>query len=106
MFWSEPIMPLTGQPLSEPFDLSEILGIGLAQKAGDLAMVSEVRNWSWEQLEQTSNRLASAYLDLGLEAGDRIASLMPNRPACVVHYLACIKAGLVATPLNYRYTPS
>ena len=28
---------------------------------------------------------------------------MPNRPALVVHYLACFKAGLVATPLNYRY---
>lgn len=99
-------MPLTGPPLSVPVDLSEILDIGLAGKPDDLAMVSEVRNWTWQQLDETSNRLASAYLDLGLEAGDRIASLMPNRPACVAHYLACIKAGLVATPLNYRYTPS
>lgn len=98
-------MPLTGPPLLKPFDLSEILNVGLCHKPNDLALVSEVRNWSWQQLEETSNRLASAYLDLGLEAGDRIASLMPNRPACVVHYLACIKAGLVATPLNYRYTP-
>ena len=30
---------------------------------------------------------------------------MPNRPALIVHYLACLKAGLVATPLNYRYMP-
>lgn len=59
---------------------------------------------SWQQLEETSNRLASSYLELGLGPGDRIASLMPNRPACVVNYLACLKAGLVATPLNYRYT--
>jgi acyl-CoA synthetase (AMP-forming)/AMP-acid ligase II len=29
---------------------------------------------------------------------------MPNRIDLVVHYLACFKAGLVATPLNYRYT--
>jgi acyl-CoA synthetase (AMP-forming)/AMP-acid ligase II len=42
-------------------------------------------------------------LGLGLNPGDRVASLMPNRPALVVHYLACFKAGLVATPLNYRY---
>ena len=34
-----------------------------------------------------------------------MASLMPNRIALIVHYLACFKAGLVATPLNYRYTP-
>ena len=41
---------------------------------------------------------------LGLAAGDRIASLMPNRIVLVVHYLACFRAGLVTTPLNYRYT--
>ena len=29
---------------------------------------------------------------------------MPNRIDLIVHYLACFKAGLVATPLNYRYT--
>ena len=29
---------------------------------------------------------------------------MPNRPRLIVHYLACFRAGLVATPLNYRYT--
>src|SRR5688572_13352872 len=40
---------------------------------------------------------------MGLAAGDRVASLLPNRGALVVHYLACFKAGLVATPLNYRY---
>jgi acyl-CoA synthetase (AMP-forming)/AMP-acid ligase II len=28
---------------------------------------------------------------------------MPNRGALLVHYLACFKAGLAATPLNYRY---
>jgi long-chain acyl-CoA synthetase len=29
---------------------------------------------------------------------------MPNRVDLVMHYLACFKAGLTATPLNYRYT--
>jgi acyl-coenzyme A synthetase/AMP-(fatty) acid ligase len=29
---------------------------------------------------------------------------MPNRVDLVVHYLACFRAGLIATPLNYRYT--
>src|SRR4029077_4046211 len=37
--------------------------------------------------------------------GDRIASLMPNRILLLVHYLACFRAGLVTTPLNYRYAP-
>ena len=28
---------------------------------------------------------------------------MPNRMNLVVHYLACLRGGFVATPLNYRY---
>ena len=51
-----------------------------------------------------SDRLAVSLLGLGLTRGDRIASLMPNCPALIVHYVACLRAGLVATPLNYRYT--
>lgn len=54
-------------------------------------------------LESVSTRLAGSYLDLGLVPGDRIASLMPNRTELIVHYLACMKCGLVAVPLNYRY---
>src|SRR5436305_378243 len=57
----------------------------------------------WRELDQASRRVAIHYLTLGLEPGDRVASLLPNRGALIVHYLACIKAGLVATPLNYRY---
>jgi acyl-coenzyme A synthetase/AMP-(fatty) acid ligase len=58
---------------------------------------------SWRQLAEVSTRLAAQYLATGLVPGDRVASLMPNRPALVIHYLASLKAGLVATPLNYRY---
>ena len=54
-------------------------------------------------LDSVSTRLAGNYLDLGLAPGDRIASLMPNRTELMVHYLACMKCGLVAVPLNYRY---
>ena len=32
------------------------------------------------------------------------ASLLPNRCIVEVFYIACIRAGLVVTPLNYRYT--
>lgn len=50
-----------------------------------------------------STLLAGNYIELGLAPGDRIASLMPNRTELMLHYLACMKCGLVAVPLNYRY---
>jgi long-chain acyl-CoA synthetase len=68
------------------------------------ALVSAERSISWRELEEESERLARGYRSLGLEPGDRVASLMPNRIALLVHYLACFKGGLVVTPLNYRYT--
>jgi acyl-CoA synthetase (AMP-forming)/AMP-acid ligase II len=68
-----------------------------------LGLVSGGVRLSWDVLDDLSSRLASGYLRLGLEPGDRFASLMPNCFELVIHYLACFKAGLVATPLNYRY---
>ena len=98
-------MPLSGPPLEEPVDLFRLLRRGLEAKPNELALVSALTRWTWRELEQTSDNLAQNLLGLGLKPGDRAASLMPNRAALLIYYLACIKAGLVATPLNYRYMP-
>lgn len=98
-------MQIDGGSLEAPAaPLHELLATGLAAHADAPALASAERRISWRELEDASLRLAGGYLGLGLQPGDRIASLMPNRIALVVHYLACFKAGLVATPLNYRYT--
>ena len=84
--------------------LHDLLRVGLESRPDETAMVSAEQKVSWRELEECGVRLAHAYLGLGLEPGDRVASLMPNRISLVVHYLACFRAGLVLTPLNYRYT--
>ncbi|GAB5471224.1 MAG: long-chain fatty acid--CoA ligase [Rhodospirillales bacterium] len=82
---------------------ARILERGLTSNPDATAVASLRARWTWRELEEASVRLASSYLDLGLKPGDRVASLMPNRCELMVHYLACLKAGLVAAPLNYRY---
>jgi long-chain acyl-CoA synthetase len=94
-----------GPLLEEPRPLSDLLKVGLEQRPNDPALVSMEGVWSWADLDHASDRLAASYLALGLKPGDRVASLMPNRTALFVHYIACFKAGLVITPLNYRYMP-
>lgn len=94
---------LAGARLDRPVELCTLLDVGLRTKPDDAALVSLERTWSWRELDRASTQLAGQYLALGLAPGDRVASLMPNRGALLVHYLACFKAGLVATPLNYRY---
>ncbi len=97
-------MLIAGNSLERPCGpLNELLRTGLG-RPDEIAILSAGRALTWRQLEAASDRLAGGYRRLGLEPGDRVASLMPNRVDLVLHYLACAKAGLVMTPLNYRYT--
>ena len=98
-------MSLMGPPLTVNLSLHRLLESGLGKEDEGPAIRSVREELSWLELDRRSDHLAAAYLDCGLKPGDRIASLMPNRPALMVHYVACIKSGLVATPLNYRYMP-
>jgi len=92
-----------GRAIEKPVGPSDLLRGGLDANPDGLALISADTRWTWRTLDELSDRLAASLLGLGLNPGDRVASLMPNRPALIVHYLACFKAGLVATPLNYRY---
>src|SRR3954452_21288623 len=83
--------------------LPHLLERGLRSKADEPAVMSVDTRWTWPELDTVSSRLAASLIELGLASGDRIASLLADRPPLLVHYLACFKAGLVATPLNYRY---
>jgi acyl-coenzyme A synthetase/AMP-(fatty) acid ligase len=98
-------MPLLGRELVAPVDIRDVLRVGLDADPDAVAIVAADGRLSWRELETQSVRLARHYVRLGLRPGDRIASLMPNRILLAVHYLACFHAGLVATPLNYRYAP-
>ena len=97
-------MPQTGPSLSGPADLVNLLAPALSNRPNDVALASATSAWSWRELDRDINRLAAHFQAMGLRPGDRIVSLMPNRCELLLHYLACLKAGLVVTPLNYRYT--
>jgi acyl-coenzyme A synthetase/AMP-(fatty) acid ligase len=98
-------MLIEGQQLDAPAaPLDDLLQVGLGSAPDEVAIVSSRRSLTWRELEAAGEALAGGYRGLGLEPGDRIASLMPNRVDLAVHYLACFRAGLIATPLNYRYT--
>jgi acyl-CoA synthetase (AMP-forming)/AMP-acid ligase II len=66
------------------------------------ALVSGRVRRSYEELESRAGRLAGALLGLGLEPGDRVALLSFNSDYLVESYLALVRVGLVATPVNFR----
>jgi acyl-coenzyme A synthetase/AMP-(fatty) acid ligase len=98
-------MPLEGPALSSPVQVATLLQAAAETRPDEVALVSAESSWTWRELDRASACYAGNLLALGVRPGDRVASLMPNRGALLVHYLACLRAGFVAAPLNYRYMP-
>jgi len=59
--------------------------------------------WRYGELHDLSGRLASVLLAKA-EPGDRILVQVDKSPEAVALYLACLRGGLVLTPLNTAYT--
>lgn len=99
-------MPVSGPSLDTPALLSDLLAAGLAIRPDDVALEAAGERMTWSQLEAATSTFARQLLGLGVRPGDRVASLMPNRPALIVHYLACLKAGLVVTGRSAGWQPA
>lgn len=66
------------------------------------AMVCRGVRHSYLELDQRVGCLAGALLKTGLKPGDRVALLSYNSDYLVESYLALVRVGLVATPVNFR----
>lgn len=68
-----------------------------------IAVFDGDRELTWVELDERSNRLANLLTDeLGLQAGERVAVLVPNRLEVVEIVAGVAKAGLVLVSLNFR----
>src|SRR5215212_8259862 len=81
-----------------------------ADGTGRLALVYEasdgrVERFSFDDLKRLSNRCANALAGLGIERGDRVAVLLPQRPETAIAHLAIYKLGAVAVPLFVQFGP-
>ena len=73
--------------------------------AGRLLMeADDGRSISYGDMLARSAQLAHALLQLGVNAGDRVAVQVEKSPEAVLLYLACLRAGAVFLPLNTAYT--
>ena len=93
-------MPFSGPQLSGPALLNDLVDGPAGSSRQDTALVADSRSWTWEELAADVRKLAARLIESGLNQGDRVASLMPNCGELLIFYLACFKAGVIATPLN------
>jgi len=69
------------------------------------ALVTESRTITWSQLDSLANGLAAAFAEQGLAKGNRVGWLGRNCAEFPILLVACRRAGLVLTALNWRLTP-
>ncbi|MDM7999572.1 MAG: long-chain-fatty-acid--CoA ligase [Dehalococcoidia bacterium] len=66
------------------------------------AVVYGNKRFTYRQFNQRVNRLAHAFLDLGVKKGTKVAILLYNCNEFLEAYFALAKIGGVAVPLNFR----
>ncbi len=81
---------------------TEFLTIANAICPDKVAIVFEEKRFTFNQLNERVNRLASALLNLGVQKGDRVAMLQVNTNQCVEAYFAVARIGAIYVPLNFR----
>ena len=60
---------------------------------------------TWAELQRDANRLANALQRLGVQRGDRVAIVMPQRFETAVAHIAIYQLGAVAMPLSMLFGP-
>jgi len=75
-----------------------------ARYANKTALIYLGEKFSYAELKELSERVASAFLALGIHPGDRVILYIANCPQWVVTWLALQKIGAVAVPVTPIYT--
>jgi len=89
--------------LKQVEDLKQLLEAAAERFADKTAVICGERRLSYTELDEAASRMAGAFVALGVEKGDRIATLMNNSPEFIIIYFGMIKAGAIPVPLDVRY---
>jgi acetyl-CoA synthetase len=63
------------------------------------------RAHSYAELQEDANRLSNALAQLGVQPGDRVAIVLPQRFETAVAHIAVLQMGAVAMPLSTLFGP-
>jgi crotonobetaine/carnitine-CoA ligase len=69
----------------------------------DFSSAGESVKLTGREMDREANRLAHTLRELGVEHGDRVATLLENRAEQVVTFFAALKLGAVQVPINTAY---
>ncbi len=69
-------------------------------RPNNLALIFEDQRLTWSDFNQRVNRLAHAFLNMGISKGEKIATILPNSVELLETYWAVAKIGAAVVPLS------
>ena len=87
----------------DSFPLQDLLSRSALRCGDKNAVIDGERSYSYKELEDYSDRFASALPGIGVRPGDRVAILAPNCVEFVVAFFGILKAGAIVTTVNSGY---
>lgn len=97
----------TGVPAEVPFEkitLAEALARTASRFPDNPALLFQGTKVTFKQLDEMVSRFAAALVALGVQPGDRVATLLPNLVQMVVAIYGAFRAGAVVVANNPLYT--
>lgn len=82
------------------FHLSKLISRHARYRPDHTAMVFKDTRLTYKEFNCSVNRVANIFLDLGIQKGDKVATLLPNSLEILEIYWAVSKMGAVVVPLS------
>jgi fatty-acyl-CoA synthase len=89
-----------------PGMLADILAQTASRMPDKEALVFGEQRISWAEFNQRVDNLAKAFLEMGVQRGDRIGMISTTRPEYLYTYLAAARIGAILAGFNILYTPT
>jgi long-chain acyl-CoA synthetase len=96
-FWPEGVPQSIDYP---NVPLFELLRNTAKKHPEHVAIVFFGKKITYQELDNLSDRFATALHDMGVKKGDRVALFMPNTPQFIIGYYGALKIGAIVTAIS------
>ncbi|WP_096202554.1 class I adenylate-forming enzyme family protein [Bacillus sp. FJAT-45350] len=85
-------------------NISNLLSRNGRKFSDSIAIVEGETSKTYRQLDDEVNRFASSLRNLGVVRGNKVMLFLPNTSEFIISYLATLRLGAIAVPVNARLT--
>jgi carnitine-CoA ligase len=86
-----------------PYVLGELIEDRAKRNGDRIFLRFKDQSFSYQEMDRSANRCANAFLQQGVEKGDKISIMLPNCPEYIFIWWGSAKMGAVEVPINTSY---